>query len=199
MTATTEFWALVAEAGGAIVLPCSATIVVTAILVALLGRGRAWTTVGLVGGTIAGAVVAVTWGWVPPDVVVGVALATGGGAVAWRSRATGTGRVVPAAGAALAGAAAGWLWQPCVGEQLGTVLNAGVRDPWSAVVPLAAFVFVLVLPAVLVSVAARSPRVRGWLDGLPVATTTVLVVGLGLAVTIGFGDDLTAALFRWST
>lgn len=199
MVESTEFWPLVVEAGGAIVLPCSATIVVTAILVALLGRGRAWTTVGLVVGTIIGAVIAVTWGWVPPDVAVGVALAAGGGVVAWRSRADGVGRAVPGAGAALAGAAAGWLWQPCVGEQLGTVLNAGVRDPWSAVVPLSAFVFVLVLPAVLVSVVARSSRVRAWLDGVPWAATLVLVVGLGLAVTVGFGDDLTAALFRWST
>lgn len=194
-----ELLALVVEAGGAIALPCSATIVVTAILVALLGRGRAWTTAGLVLGTIVGAVVAVTWGWIPPDVVVGVALAIGGGVVAWTSRAATTGMVVPAAGAALAGASAGWLWQPCVGEHLGTVLNVGIRDPWAAVVPLAAFVAVLVLPAVLVSVAARSARVRGWLDGAALVTTAVLVVGLGLAVTVGFGDDLTAALFRWST
>lgn len=191
--------ALMAEATGAIVVPCSATIVVTGVLLAPLTRGRTSGLVALVTGTALGAVVAVAWGWVPAAPVIGLAM-VGGGLLAARSGPPGDVRAVAAAvGTGMAGAAAGWLWQPCVGEHLGVVLTTAVRRPWWAVLALVAYVVVLVVPALVVGMLARSPRLATRLGRGARTAAMLVVVALGLAVVVGLGDELTAALFRWST
>lgn len=201
---------LAVEAGASIVLPCSATIIVPTAVVALLGRGRTGVVVAVLGGAVVGALGVL--GLVPtvPDVIVGLVFAggsltvlrearqdppgpaTGAGASRWRGAAG-------PLGAAAAGVASGVLWMPCVGAELGTLLTAGVRDPWPAAAPLALFVLVLCLPVVVLAALVRTGPGRRLLDGWPLMALGVVALALGMAVVVGFGDDVTGALFRWST
>lgn len=195
-----ETWRLALEAAGSLLLPCSATLVVPGVLVAILGRGRLDSTVALVVGLVGGSIAAVLWGLAPPDVVTGLALAAGGLAVArWGTATSPRPRALAAGGALVGGLAAGALWKPCVGEHLGTALTTGVRDPWSGVVPLAVYLLVLSVPVMVVGMLAATTRGQRWLGRPAVVATTVVVVALGAAVVIGLGDDVTGALFRWST
>lgn len=185
--------ALLGEAVGALWLPCSATVVVPAVVLAVAGRGRWAVTAAAAAGLVVGAFVAVAWAPPVPPVVVGIALAAGAvGAARRRAAPTST------LGGALAGLAAGSLWQPCVGAALGDALTTALTSPWAALVPIGAYVAVLTLPGAAATALLRVGGGRATSTVLPVGAA---VAGLALAVlvAVGLGDDVTGALFRWST
>ena len=117
-------------------LPCSWVVVLPA--VALSVSTKRIRVMGVF--TIAvmlGSWIAVSGWFAPPVWVAGVALLAGA-VIWWRSGST-----VVQAGAVGVGAA--WAWQPCVGEELGQVLNTAQHDPLSALPGLAGFMLGLAL------------------------------------------------------
>lgn len=182
---------LAVEAARSVLLPCSATIVVAAVLLALAGAGRARVVAATTVGLVVGAFVAAGWAPAVPAVVVGLGLAGGAVATRWAPRG-------PApAGALVAGVAAGLLWQPCVGVRLGDTLTTAITRPWAALLPLAVYVVVLALPGVVTAWLVRPAREA--LATRVGGAAATLLVGLGALVVVGLGDDVTGALFRWSS
>lgn len=130
--------------------------------------------------------------------VVAMSLLVGAGFTAViRSR---TPRVV-LAGSATCGAVAGWLWQPCVGEQLADILNQAGADRPASLARMIVYTAGALLPAVVL---AATPH--GWPPAQPhlhggVAARAGATLGAvyALALVSGRFDDLVGELSRWST
>jgi len=99
-----------------------------------------------------------------------------------------------------AGAIAGWLWQPCVGEQFAEVLNTAETDRVESLVKMHAYVIGLLLPAALITVLPHAaPRARVAMHHLGLRRSALIVaVVYGIAVAAGWYDDLVSELFRIS-
>jgi len=104
------------------------------------------------------------------------------------------------AGGFLAGGAAAYLWEPCVGEAFGTLLG---ELPGGGAASLAKFGFYLIgvlAPLFVVGgVLAAIPNplmlpVRPFLLGASV----FVLAGLALATALGYHDDLVGKLVQWS-
>ena len=167
----------------------------------LLGRRRVW----LVPAWIA-TVALVAWprfgGWWPTTasgvghVLAGIALAIVV-AAAWRRDELDT-DVLAVAGAAVL---ATWTWVPCVGRELGDVLNGARVDPWAELVPTVTYLVGLFLPLILiVALGVAVPRI-----GEAMTVQHARSVGLAVLFTVGalvaitLFDDLAGELARRSS
>jgi hypothetical protein len=86
----------------------------------------------------------------------------------------------------LPGMAVGWIWQPCVGAELGSMLNRGPAEP-VAVLPLTAAYLVGVTLAVvavaqirIISADTRKPRRLPTSAGVILGTVVAVLIGAGI-------------------
>ena len=141
------------------------------------------------------AVVLASWvavsGWLAPPVwVAGVALLAG--AVIWWQK----GSNVVQAGAVGVGAA--WAWQPCVGEELGQVLNTAQTDPFAALPGLTGFMVGLVLVGLGLG-AALGLIIRRFTDRNLNRPSAVTVGLFGVTMVVGIYPSVASVFARWST
>jgi cytochrome c biogenesis protein CcdA len=165
------------------VLPCSVVLILLVGAVALGSRRMpVFSTVAAWMGAVvaiwaraSGAVDASRW------IGLGLALLTVGVAAVWVLAAE-----VPTVSevtlAFFPGALAGWLWQPCVGEALGEILQQAERQEVSSVVSLGFYVAGILTPvavlALLLTVAkGRAVRLRTTTGAALAALVAVLVLG----------------------
>ena len=102
---------------------------------------------------------------------------------------------------AVAGALAGWLWQPCVGPKLGEILNNTGTEAARTLGLMLVYMVGALLPALLLAVLPHAlPATKRFLDRLPVAAVGG-AVGAAYAITLATGryDDLVGELYRIAT
>ncbi len=118
-------------------------------------------------------------------------------AVAWKFD-TGATDVLAAA---VAGMISVWAWIPCVGPQLGEILNNATREPFSHLAGTILFVVGLLLPFILVAaLGVLFPKVQESLDDRKVIAAGAVLFGIvGLLFTTALYDNLSSALFSIST
>lgn len=190
-----------------ITLLCSLVVLVPGLVLALTGaRGRGWLVAGFVAGTAtmmwarAGGLWTLDadgparW-WIAGAIVLVYGLVLSAPPVL---------RVAPAVGAVVGGAAgavAGWLWQPCVGENLADALNRAESDRVAGLLGLHAYVLGLSIPLLVVAALPHAwPATSRALHHRAVRTGAAVVAGgYGLTVAVGRYDDITEALFRFSS
>lgn len=167
-------------------LPCSLTLLIPGIAVVLAARKA---PVAAAAGFV-GSLLVVGWlraigylgtlpvGWIAVAIGTAMLLAVIGSAVnSSRLGTIGLG-AVPGVGAA-------WIWQPCVGVELGSILNRAPTEPLAALPLLSAYlvgVAVVVLVAALVRVVTadtKSPK--------RFVTVAGVVGGAAVAMAIAFG------------
>jgi cytochrome c biogenesis protein CcdA len=165
------------------VLPCSLTLIVPVVAVALAARRPTTATISAVLATLAamwvraaGLVPVPATRWVAVILAL-FALAMFGAWIRSDTRAYTWLAVIP-------GALAGWIWQPCVGRVLGDILQAaGERTP-SSVLLLGAYALGVLIPAFAVALARVSlgdpPRLRRALR-VAGAAIGILVAGVVFA------------------
>ncbi|MEM8707998.1 MAG: hypothetical protein AAGE98_16155 [Actinomycetota bacterium] len=192
------------EGVSAITMACTLVIGLPTLAIALAARGRAALVV--VGSVVATALVmwaraAGHWnvandGWM----VVPIAAAIAGAFVfAWRSAH------LPAAAAVgvgvVAGGIAGWLWQPCVGEQLANILNDADSSPFTTAPLMVVYTAGALLPVILLAALPHAwPTINGHLTHRNVGLAGASVGALyALTVVSGQYNDLVGELFRISS
>ena len=102
---------------------------------------------------------------------------------------------------AVAGALAGWLWQPCVGPKLGEILNNAGTEAARTLGLMLVYMVGALLPALLLAVLPHAlPATKRFLDRLPVAAAGG-AIGAAYAITLATGryDDLVGELYRIAT
>ncbi|MBT8199672.1 MAG: hypothetical protein KJO36_04060 [Acidimicrobiia bacterium] len=156
---------------------------------------------------VLGGVLAATWlvGWMkaadwlprlpegPTAVAIGFFFVAAGWG-AWQLR----GEFSGFASGVVAGGLATWLWAPCVGKELGTILNAAPESPGSQLIPIGLFVLGLSIPLLVIGllpvVFPSLVRVER-----PLASAAMgLVVFIGVAMMLGWYDDVVIQLNQWS-
>lgn len=190
-----------------ITLLCSLIVLVPGLVLALTGaRGRGWLVAGFVSGTAtmmwarAGGLWTVDadgsarW-WIAGAIVLVHGLTLRSPRVLRIAHAGGV--VVGAA----AGAVAGWLWQPCVGEHLADALNRAESDRVAGLLGLHAYVFGLSIPLLVVAALPHAwpPTDRALHHRAVRIGAAVIAGGYGLTVAVGRYDALAEALFRFSS
>ena len=182
-------------------LACTLFLLIPALGVALMGRRRIWLvptwiiTVSLI-----------AWlrftGWFTPlasgfgHVAVGIVL-LGLAALAWRRNDLATDIAATAAVAFLAG----WTWVPCVGRELGEILNNARAEPWAEALPTFLYILGLSIPLVLIAALEVAwPKFTELTD-----TPKFRAVGIGVIALVGglvavtLFDDLAGELARRSS
>jgi cytochrome c biogenesis protein CcdA len=169
-------------------LPCSWIILAASLLLGMAARRVMEVAVFACGLIVAVWLVASGW-LAPPLWVAGSSMALGGVAM-WR---WGSGPLQAVA----VGVGAAWAWQPCVGPELGGVLDMAQTDPVGALPGLAAFLIGLLLVGVVLGVGiARLIRART--DRDPARIGAVLAMALGLLMVSGVYQKVASALLSWS-
>jgi len=182
-------------------LPCTWVLLIPGAAVLLFGRRRT----PLVVASFVGVAMAVTWlrfggNWfeVPRGgVQVGVGLAImAGAAIAWKADRG----VTDALSAGITGGAAAWAWIPCVGPDLGNLLNSDWENPWVNLPDTVAFMGGQFLPFIVIAAGGvLIPTVMEKLSHRAVITTGAILVGLiGFAFVTQQFDDLASELARRS-
>lgn len=182
-------------------LACSLVLLIPALGVALMGRRRAW----LIPAWII-SVSLIAWlrftGWFTPlasgfgHVLAGIGLVALA-VFAWRrdSLTTDLGATVGVA------FLAGWTWIPCVGSELGEILNNARREPWVELVPTFLYLAGLFVPLILFAALQVAWPKFGELVERPGVRSAgigvVLLVGGLVAVTLF--DDLASELAERSS
>lgn len=193
--------AVLAEGVESIRLACSLVLLIPALGIALLGPRR---TVLVPVWIVSAAIVA--WlrfvGWWSLDAggavqaLAGAALVIAA-AVAWKRDRLASDLAVVVAAATLAV----WSWVPCVGRELGAILNAARSEPWRQLLPTGVFLVGIFLPLVLVAAAGRAvPALAARVDrpATRFAGVAILAVVGGL-VAVSLFDDLAGELARRSS
>lgn len=183
-------------------LPCSWVLLIPGIAVLVFGRRRT----PLVVAAFIVAAILVAWlrfaGWwfsTPQggvQVVLGVAIVAGAG-LAWR-KDTG---IYDAAVATVAGLAAAWTWIPCVGPELGEILNGSRTEPFQHIGGTVAFLLGQFLPFILIAaIGVVWPQLTRRLEhrGI-VAVGALLLMLVGVLFITTLFDDLASELARRST
>lgn len=192
---------LLAEGVESLKLACSLVLLVPALGVILLGRRRRWlipawiVTVAF----IAWLRFALWWNLEPSGVghvLAGVAL-IGAVATAYYRNRLATDLIATVGAAALAT----WTWEPCVGRELGGIVNTARFEPWGQALPTLVYVFGLFLPlVVLVALEVAWPKLGEITDREQVRRVGLAVVALvGGLVAITLLDDLAGELARRSS
>ena len=215
---------LIGEGLRSVVLPCSLAVLVPGLVVVMVA-GRS--AVGAVAGYVAG-LLGLSWirfggrfgvGYTTPALIVAALILLLGVGLMWSGSGRGEpraservrgvlGRVwsgsprgrVAVGGAAIGGVAA-WLWRPCVGLRLGSVLSSIGVDPWGNLVPLTLFVTGLMVPlVVLAALPVAWPRLTVVRDSTVLGRIGVAgAVVLAGALAVGLYDDVVVVLFRVSS
>lgn len=192
------------EGVSAITMACTLVIGLPTLFLALAARTQA--TIVVAGSVVATAIMmwaraAGHWnlandGWM----VVPIALAIAGAfLLAWRSEqlpwfgALGVGVV--------GGGVAGWLWQPCVGEQLANILNDAGSSPFTTAPLMVVYTAGALLPVILVAALPHAwPTIEEHLTHRNVGLAGT-GVGMLYALTVVSGqyNDLVGELFRISS
>ena len=192
------------EGVGAIGIACTLVVLVPAVALVLVAR-RARLTVALsyAAGTalLAWARAAGHWHVELRGAAVPLAAALAAGAFIAAYLAKKPSSAWAAGSGAVAGALAGWLWQPCVGPRLGDILNNAPEGGARWLPLMLVYVVGALLPALLVAVTPHAfPSAGRQLDRLPVVVLGA-AVGAAYAVTLAAGryDDLIGELYRIAT
>lgn len=192
---------LLAEGVESIKLACSLVLLIPALGVVLMGRRRVW----LVPAWIVSASL-IAWlrftGWFTPEasgwfhILVGIALA-GLAIVAWKKDRLETDLAATVGVAFLAG----WTWIPCVGSELGDILNNARANPWAELVPTFIFMIGLFVPLILLSALDIAWPKFGEITEVPWVRTTglVIVFAVGGLVAVTLFDDLASELAERSS
>lgn len=101
----------------------------------------------------------------------------------------------------LAGAVAGWLWQPCVGEQLAKILNEADAEPFTTAPLMVVYTAGALLPVILLAAVPHAwPAIAHHLSHRRVGLVGA-GVGMVYALTVISGqyNDLVGELFRISS
>lgn len=183
-------------------LPCSWVLLIPGIAVVLFGRRRT----PLVVAVFAMTAMLVAWlrfaGWwfaTPHGVTqmaLGVLIVAGAG-LAWQ-KDTG---IYDGLVAGIAGIAAAWTWIPCVGPELGEILNGSRTDPFQHIGGTVAFLLGQFLPFVLIAaIGVLLPTFSKRLEHRAVVTTGAILLALvGMLFVTTLFDDIASELARRST
>lgn len=183
-------------------LPCSWVLLIPGIAVVVYGRRRT----PLVVTSFVTSAILVAWlrfaGWWFATPHGGVQVALGALVVvttflAWR-RDTG---VLDGLVAAVAGLAAAWSWIPCVGPELGDILNGSRTEPFQHIGGTVSFFLGQFLPFILIAAfGVVAPTLSGRLEHRAVVTVgAILLTLVGLLFVTTLFDDLASELARRST
>ena len=182
-------------------LPCTWVLLIPGAAVMLFGRRRTPLVVASFS-AVALAIVWLRWGgnWfeVPSggiQVAIGVVIMAGA-AIAWKLDHG----VTDGISAGITGGAAAWAWIPCVGPDLGGLLNSDWDNPITNLPGTAAFMIGQFLPfIVLAAGGVLVPQIAEKLEHRAVITTGAIMVALiGLAFVTQTFDDLASELARRS-
>lgn len=176
------------EGIGQSLLPCSWVLLLPAVGIGLaLPRFRVMVAMFLA--SVGFAWLAVSGWWVLPQPISGVLLVAASsmwwfkGLDIWSS--------------ALIGAGAASAWQPCVGPELGTVLNQAQTNPVAAIPGLAAFVLGVVLVGFSIGWAGSS-FLRGRVSNVTIRVVTIAVGAIGVSMIVGLYPAISSTFARWS-
>ncbi|MDE0268571.1 MAG: hypothetical protein OXI96_06000 [Acidimicrobiaceae bacterium] len=120
------------------------------------------------------------------------------GAYVFAYRSTGPDSPSATGAGMVAGALAGWLWQPCVGPELGDILNNAATESVRSGALLLVYAAGALLPALLLALTPHAlPKAKQILDRLPVVVLGA-AVGVVYAATLAVGryNDLIGELHR---
>ena len=168
------------------VLPCSLTLIVPVVAVALAAWKRPVLTV------LIAAVGALVPMWVraagfPPGgrwMAVVLAVLTLGVFAVW-GLLRGLPSAVGVSAALIPGGLAGWVWQPCVGQTLGEILQAAGEGDLSSAVLLAGYLAGVLLPALVVVLSRVALGEHARLLRRLQALGTILGIGVAVLVVLG--------------
>ena len=99
---------------------------------------------------------------------------------------------------AVIGVAAASIWTPCVGEELGTILNRGPDDPLGVLLPFAAFVGGISLVSIAVALARVVFQLPERLSRALSVVATSVGAAFALLLASGLYTDVVAQLVFWS-
>lgn len=192
---------LFAEGIESLKLACSLVLLMPAIGIALLGRRRVWLVPTWIVTVSVVAWLRFSGQWDPfPEgiayIATGVALIAAT-ALAWKRDDLRT-DIAATAGVAFVAA---WTWVPCVGRELGDILNNARAEPWAELIPTVVYMTGLFVPLIVfAALGVAVPRLGDWGDKPAVRMTGLVVVAAigGLVATTLF-DDLAGELFRRSS
>ena len=182
-------------------LPCTWVLLIPGVAVMLFGRRRT----PLVTASFVAAALGIVWlrwsgNWfaVPEggiQIALGVVIIAGA-AIAWKLDRG----VTDGLSAGITGGAAAWAWIPCVGPDLGGLLNSDWDTPITNLPATAAFMLGQFLPFILLAAAGvLAPQIAEKLEHRTVITAGAILVGLiGLAFVTQQFDDLASELARRS-
>ena len=182
-------------------LPCTWVLLIPGVAVMLFGRRRT----PLVTASFIAAALGIVWlrwsgNWfaVPEggiQIALGVVIIAGA-AIAWKLDRG----VTDGLSAGITGGAAAWAWIPCVGPDLGGLLNSDWDTPITNLPATAAFMLGQFLPFILLAAAGvLAPQIAKKLEHRTVITAGAILIGLiGLAFVTQQFDDLASELARRS-
>lgn len=190
-----------AEGIESIKLACTLVLLIPALGIILFGRRRA-VLVPIWISTVA----VIAWlrfvGWfdLAPSGVIHIAagfVLVGLAIAAWKRDDIAT----DAATTALAAVIATWTWVPCVGRELGEILNNARSAPWSQLGPTVLFVIGTFLPMILIAaLGVAVPQLSERVDRPPVRMVGLGIIFLvGALVCVQLFDDLAGELARRSS
>lgn len=183
-------------------LACSIILLVPAIGIFLTGRRHAplLTAVWITTVVIVAWVRFATW-WVTPathagHLVLGL-LTAAIGLAAWKRPNLALDLAATIALAVLAT----WAWVPCVGRELGEILNEARFSPWGELGPTAIyFVGLFLVLIVLAAIPVLIPTIGNLLDRVAVHRTGLtIIIAVGLLASVTLLDDLAGELARRSS
>lgn len=182
-------------------LPCSFILLLPGLAVGLGARTKesSWALLGFAIGAIATA-----WfrysdrladvGTTLPAIALAVALAFIAVPLVRRFDA------VAGTGGLLAGSAAAYLWEPCVGEEFGTLLGELPSAGPGSALRLGFYMIGVLAPLVVVGGLIAAVPSPALLPARPfmLASSVVVLGGLAVGTALGFHDDLVGQLVQWS-
>lgn len=193
--------ALFAEGIESLKLACSLVLLMPAVGIILLGRRRVWLVPTWIATVSVVAWLRFTGQWDPfPSgigyIAAGVALVALA-AFAWKRNQLGP----DVAATAVAGFVAGWSWVPCVGRELGEILNNARDEPWSELGPTIIYMSGLFVPLILIAaLGVAVPKFGEWADQRALRMAGIVVVALiGGLTAVTLFDDLAGELRRYSS
>lgn len=182
-------------------LPCSWVLLIPAAAITVFGRRRTPLVISVfvaVAALLAWVRFAGWWFETPRgaiQIALGFAMMLAAG-IAWKLDRG----IADVATSAFVAVVAVWAWIPCVGPELGEILNGSRREPFAHIGGTIAFMVGLLLPFILVAaLGVVFPKMQEKLSHRAVVTGgAILLAVVGLLFVTTLYDDLSSALFRIS-